>query len=142
MATPSVHPYMVTPPDNLPLSHIIPSYEDYISSEPPIHITTDVQHLPPPTTEDPTTEPSNATLHKNSVDTISIHNLHIVHNDATNLLPVPPSSTPTPCKNRKQFESLNPHRIFECCRFRNQKHLTASTNASIINSGIIHSTIT
>ena len=124
-------PSMVTLPDKLPLPHIIPSYENSISSEPPLHITTDVQSLPPPPTEYPTTEPSDETLHKNSVEPLSIRTLHLVNKKATNLPPVPPSQTPEPCKNRAQFESLNLHRIFGGCRFRNQKHFTAETNASL-----------
>ena len=44
-------------------------------------------------------------------------------------------------QNRTQCESLNLHRIFRCCQFRNQDHLTAETNASLVNSGIILSTI-
>ena len=65
----------------------------------------------------------------------------MVHKEATNLPPIPPSSTPEPCKNRKYFEYLNPHQIFGCRKFRNEKHLTAETNASLVNSDILPSTI-
>ena len=65
----------------------------------------------------------------------------MVHRDATNLPPIPPSSTMAPCENRTQFESLNLHHIFSCRQFRNQKHLTTETNASMVKSGILLSTI-
>ena len=66
-------------------------------------ITTDIQPLPPPTTKDPTTESSDETLHNNYVEPLSMRTLNLVHNYATNILIVPPSSTPEPCKNRTQF---------------------------------------
>ena len=84
---PSIHGY---PPDNFTPPHIIPSDEDPISPEPPLHITTDFQPLPLPPTKDPTNEPSDKTLHKNYAGRLSIHYLHLVHNDATNIMPVPP----------------------------------------------------
>ena len=75
------------------------------------------------------------------VEPLSIRTLNLVHKDATNLPPIPPSSTPAPCKYRTQFKSLNIHRIFGCLYFRNQKHLTAATNSSLVDLGILPSTI-
>ena len=63
------------------------------------------------------------------------------HRDATNIPPIPPSSTPAPCDNLTQFKSLNLHRIFGYRQFCNQKHLTAATNASVVKSGILPSNI-
>ena len=135
-----------------------PSINDYYWSEPPIPtyysirwvlhmlwnfipITTDIQSLPTPPTKDTTTETSNKTLHKKSVEPLYILTLNIVHKEATNIPSVPPSSTPAPCKNRTQFESLNFHRIFWYHQFWNQKYLTAETNTSLINSGLLLSNI-
>ena len=142
-----IHPHLlaiiifVTPPDNLPSQHIIPSDEDSISSEPPIPITTYVQPLHPPPTWDPTTEPRDETLDKNSVEPLSILTLRLFHNDATNIPPVSPLSTPVPCKNGTQFELLNLHRIFGCRGFCNQNHINVSTSASLINLVLLPSTI-
>ena len=111
MATPSGHPSTITPDDNPQSPYIIPSYEDSIWSKPPLPITAHIQPVPPTSTEDTTTEPSDETLHRNSIEPLSICNLNLVHNDAINLPPVSPSSTPSPCKNRTQFESLNLHSI-------------------------------
>ena len=83
----------------------------------------------------------NATLHKNSVEPLSIRTLNLVHRDAKNLSPIPPSLAPVPCDNRTQFESLNIHRIFGCRQFRNQNHLTTATNESLVKSGLLPSTI-
>ena len=141
MDTPSGRPSMITPGTTPQSPNIIPSDEDSISSQPPIHPSIDIDCLPQPSNKVPPTEPRNATLHKNSIDPLSICTLNLVHIDATNLPRIPLSSTPAPCENRTQFESLNIHRIFGFRQFRNQKHLTAATNASLLNSGIIPSTI-
>ena len=96
MATHSGCPSTITPDNNPQPPHIIPSYKDSICYEPPLPITTDVQPPLPPPTENPTTEPSDQTLQKNSVEPLSIRTLHIVNKNTTNLPPVPPSSTPAP----------------------------------------------
>ena len=114
MATPSGCPYMVTTIDNLQSPHIIPSDEDSIWSEAPLLITIDIQPLSPPQNYDPSNEPNDETLHKNSVETLSIHTLNLVHSDATNLLPVPPPPSSAPYKNRTHLELLNLHRILGC----------------------------
>ena len=67
--------------------------------------------------------------------------LSTVHIDASNLPPITTSFTPAPCKNRTQFDSLDLHRIFGCRQFRNQKNITTATNASLVNSGLLPSTI-
>ena len=81
---------MINPADNPQSTHIIPSDEDSICSKPPLPLTTDIQTVPPPPTKDPTTESSNETLHKNSVELLSIIDLNLVHNYANTLLTVPP----------------------------------------------------
>ena len=91
MATTSGLPSTVTPSDNPQSPHIIPSDEYSICSEPPPHITTEITPVPLPPTEDPTTEPSDEILQKNSIEPLSICTLNIVHKDATNIPPVPPS---------------------------------------------------
>ena len=96
MDTPYVRPSTITTSHNPQFSHIIPLDEDYICSKPPINITTDIQYLPPSPTKYPTTEPSNETQHKKSVEPLSIRTLNLVHKDATNLPPVTPSLTPAP----------------------------------------------
>ena len=133
--------HTITPANNPQSPHIIPLGEDSILSETPLPITTDIQYLPLTPTKDTTTEPSYENLNKNSVEPLSIHTLNLVHKDAKNLLPVPPSTTPAPSKNRTQFESLNLQRIFGCRRFRNQNHPTAVTNANLFNPGLLPYTI-
>ena len=96
ISTTSSRPYMVNTPDNLQSPNIIPSYEDYIRSELPLPITTDIQPLPMYPTNDTTTETSDETLHKKYLEPLSIRTLNLVHNKDTNIKPVPPSSTPAP----------------------------------------------
>ena len=137
MATPSGLPSTITPSQKLQSPHINPSDEEYISSQPLIPTSIDINCIPQPSTKVPPTEPSNTTLKKNSIEPLSIRTINLVHKDADNIRPIPPSSTLVSCKNRKHFESLNIHCIFGCRKFRNQKHLTSETNASIVNSGLL-----
>ena len=141
MVIPSNLPSMITPADNHQYPHLIPLDDYYVFIETHLHITIDIQPVPPPPIKYPTNEPSEKTLHKKSVEPLSIRTLNLIHMDATNLPPVPPSSTLAPCKNMTQFESLILHRIFGFCKFRNQNHLTAVTNASLVNSGLLQYTI-
>ena len=141
MATPSGHPSTITPEPKPQSPHIISSDEDSISSQAPLSPSIYIDCIPQPSTKFTPTEPSNATLHKNYIKPLSIHTLNIVHINVTNLPPIPPSSTPAPCNNWTQFESLNLHHIFGCRQFRNQKHLTAATNAILVNSGLLPSNI-
>ena len=85
MATPSGRPSTITSSDNLQSPHFIPSDKDYICYEPPLPMTTDIQHVPLPPTEDTATEPSDETLHKNYVKPLSISTINIVQKYATNL---------------------------------------------------------
>ena len=62
---------------------------------------TDIQPVPPPQTKDTTTEPSDKTLQKDYSEPLSIRTLLSVNKYANSLPPVPPSSTPSPCQNRK-----------------------------------------
>ena len=79
MSTSSGHPPTITPADKPQTPHIVPSDDNYIYSEPPLPITTDIQTVPLPPTKDLTTEPSDETLHNNSVEPLSIRTLNIVH---------------------------------------------------------------
>ena len=133
MATPSSPPLMITPTHTPRTPHIIPSDEESLSYKTPLLTSIDIGCLPPPPTKVPSTEPSDENLHKNSVETLSVHTINLVHEDITNIPPIPTLLTPAPCENRTQFKSLNIHRIFGCKQFRNKKHLTAETNASLVN---------
>ena len=141
MATPSGRPSTITPEPKPQSPSIIPSNEYSISSQDPLPPSIDIDCLPQPLIKVPPTEPSDATLHNNSIKPLSISTLTMFHRYTTNLPPIPQSSTPAPCDNQTQFESLNIHRIFGCRKFRNHKHLIAATNAILVNSGILPSTI-
>ena len=141
MATPSVRPSTITPEQKSQSPHIIPSYYESISSQTSPLQSLNSDNQPQPSIKIKASEPSDAILHKNLVKPLSILNLNIVHRDANNLPHIPPSSTPAPCDNRTQFESLNLHHIFVCRQFRNQKHLTAATNASLVDSILLPYTI-
>ena len=141
MATPSGRPSIITPEPTPQSYHIIPSDEESISYQNSLPPYINIDCLTQPSTKITPTEPSNATLHKNSVKPLSIRTLNLVHRDSSNLPPIPPSLTPAPCENRTKFKSLNIHRIFGCRQFRNQNNLTAATNAIMVNSGLFPSTI-
>ena len=141
MASPSVRPSTINPKPTPHSPQIIPSDEESISSQTYLPPYINIDCLPQPSTRIKPTEPSNTTLHKNSVEPLSIHTLNLFHIYASNLPTIPSSLTPAPCKNRTLFESLNIYRIFGCSQFRNQKHLTKATNASLVNSGLLPSTI-
>ena len=141
MSIPSGRPSTITSEPTPQSPHIIPSYEDSISYQASLPHSIYIDCLPNSLTKITPTEPSDATLHKKSVGLISIRNLNLVHRYASNIPPIPTSLTPAPCKNLTQFESLNLHHIFGCRKFRNQKHITAATNTSLVNSGLRLSTI-
>ena len=137
ISTLSVRPSTITTAQTPQSPHIIPSYEESIYYQPPLPPSIDINCLPQPSTKVPYTEPSDATLHKNSIEPRSIRTLNLVHREYTNLPPIPPPLTAEPCENRTQFKSLNLHRIFGCMQFRNQKHRSSATNASLVNPGLI-----
>ena len=141
MATHSVRPYTSTPEPKPQSLHIIPSDEESISSYSSRLPSLNIYNQPQPSINIKSSEPSNEILHKNSVEPLSVRTLNLVHGYAKNLPPIPPSLTSAPCENRTQFESLNIHRIFGFRQFINQKHLTAATNASLVNSCLLPSTI-
>ena len=118
MATPSGRPSMITPQPKPQSPHIIPSYEDSTSFQASLPPSIDIDCLPQPLNKVPPTETSNVTLHKNSIEPLSISTLNLVHRDDTNLTPIPPSSTLAPCENQTQFEYLNIHCILSCRQFR------------------------
>ena len=132
MATPSGIPSTITPEPTHQSPHIIPSDDESITSKTSLLPSLQSENQPQPLINIKAIEPS---------DKLSLRTLKLVHKETSNLPPIPPSSTPTPCENRTQFESLNLHHIFGCRQFRNQKHLTAATNASLVNSGLLPSTI-
>ena len=69
--------------------------------------------------------------------------LNKLHQSVDNIPEVLPSSTPAACENRTTFDSLKLHKIFRCRRFRNHKHITASSakNATLISSGPLPPTL-
>ena len=141
MATPPGHPSTINPEPTPQPPHIIPSDEESISSQTYLPPSIKIDCLHQPSTKITPNDPSDATLHKNSVEPLSIWNLNLFHRDSRNLPPIPPFSTPAPCKNRTHFEYLNIHRIFVCRRFRNRNNLTTSTNKNMVNLVLIPSTI-
>ena len=141
MATPSGRPSTITTEPTPQSPHIIPSDEESISSKTSLTPSLNIDNPPQPPIKIKATDHSDEILHKNSVEPLSIRTLNLVHRDANNLPPIHPLSTTAPCDNRTQFESLNLHRIFGCIQLRYQKHLTASANASLVNSGLLPSTI-
>ena len=94
---------MITPPENRPSPHTIPSDNESISSETSISVTTEAQPLHLYPTDKLTTEPSDETPQKNSIETLSTRTLHILHHNVSNLSSIPPSSTPASYKNRTPF---------------------------------------
>ena len=141
MATTSGRPSTITPKPKPQSLHVIPSDDESISSQTSLLPSFNSNNKPQPLIKIKASEPSDAILHKNSIEPLSIRTLNLVHKDSNNLPPIPPSLTPAPCENRTQFESLNIHCIFRCRQFRNQKHLTAATNASLVKSGLLPSNI-
>ena len=140
MSTPSSCPSTITPAQKIQSPHIIPSDEKPLSSQPHLPPSVDINYLPQPQTKVIPTEPSNANFHKNSLEILSIHILNLVHKEATNIPPIPSSSTTTPCENRTKFEYLNLHQIFGCRQLCNKKHLTTAENKILFNLGLLPST--
>ena len=87
--------------------HIIPSDDESITSQTSLLLYLKSDNQPQPLINIKASEPSDALLHKNLVEPLSLRTLKLVHNDASNLTHIPPSLTPAPCENRTQFESLN-----------------------------------
>ena len=141
VVTPPDRPSTITYEPTPQSSHIIPSDEESISSQNSLPPSLNIDCIPHPSTKIKPTEPSDATINKKSIEPLSIRTLNIVHRDSLNLPPIPPSLIPAPCNNITQSESLNLHRIFGCSKFRNQNDLTAATNASLVKSGFLSSTI-
>ena len=137
MTTSSGRPSIITPEPTPQSPHIIPSYEESISSKASLPLSINIDCLPQPSTKITPTETRDETLHKNSVEPLSIRTINLVHRDASNLTPTLTSLTLVPFKNRTQFKFLNIHCIFGCRQFRNQKHLTAATNVSLMKSGLL-----
>ena len=141
MTTPYGRPSTIALEPTPHSSHIIPSNEESISCQASLPPSIDIDCLPQYLTKITSTDPSDATVRKNSVEPLSISTINVVHRCARNLPPILPSSTPAPCDYWTQFESLNLHHIFGCRKFLNKKHLTTATNASLLNLGLLPSTI-
>ena len=141
MATTSGRTSKITPEPKPWSPHIIPSDNESISSQTSLLPSSNSDNKPQHLIEIKASEPSDAILHNNSVKPLYIRTLNLFNKDANNLPPIPPLPIPAPCENITQFESLNLHHIFGCRKFRNQKHLTAATNASLVNSGLLPYTI-
>ena len=112
-----------------------------ISSQTHLPPSIDIDCLTQSSSKVPPNEPSYVTLKNNSIEPLFIRTINLVHRDATNIPPIPPSLTLAPCENLTNFEPLNIHRISGCRKLRNQKHLTTETNESLVNSGLLLSTI-
>jgi hypothetical protein len=68
--------------------------------------------------------------------------INSIHESPVSIPDIPPSHIPGPAKHRTTFDSLKLHRIFGCCRFRNQNHIvSASKNATHVHGGELLSTI-
>ena len=141
MATPSGRPSTITPEPKPQSSHIIPSDDESISSQNSLLPSLNSNNKPQPLIKVKPSEPSDTITHNNLVETLYVRSINLVYKDTNNLPPIPPSSTPAPSENIIHFEPLNLHRIFGCRQLRNQKHLTAATNASLVNSGLLPSII-
>lgn len=146
-------------PQARPAAHLIP--EDDMK-----HISF---HIPDPKarplpTEPPPTEPQVVSTPSPTDDSIVISDEELtasaskpltkcmvsaIHDNPSNIQPVPPQYTPAPSENTTTFNSLQLHRIFGCRRFKNQLHITsASQNATLfavvrcrVLSGIIQQLI-
>ena len=94
MATPSGRPPTITPEPKPQSPHIIPSYDESISSQTSILPSLNSDNQPQPLIEIKSSEPSDAILHKKSVEPLSIRALNLVHKDANHLPPIPPLLTP------------------------------------------------
>ena len=100
METTSGRPFTITPEPKHQSPHIVPSDDESITSQTSLLPSLHSDNQPQPLINIKSSEPSDALLHKNLVEPLSILTLNIVHKDASKLPPIPPSSTPTPCENR------------------------------------------
>ena len=107
MATPSGRPSTITPEPTHQSPHIIPSDDESIKSQTSLLPSLQSNNQPQPLINIKASEPSDAILNKNSVEPLSLRTLKLVCKGASNLHPIPPSSTPAPCENRTHFDSLN-----------------------------------
>ena len=103
MATPSGRPSTITPEPKPQSPQIIPSDDESISSQTSLLPSLNSENQPQYPIEIKAIEPSDAILHKNYLELLYISTHNILHRDANNLPPTPPSSTPAPCDNRTQF---------------------------------------
>ena len=100
MTTPSGKPSTITTKLTHQSPHVIPSDDEFITSQTSLPSSLQSDNQPQYLINIKASEPRDALLHKNSVEPLSLRTLNIVHKDASNLPPIPPSSTPAPCDNR------------------------------------------
>ena len=86
MDTTSGRPSAINPSHTPQYPQIIPSYEESLYSQPPLPPYIDIKCLSQPSTKVPPTEPSNATLKKNSIEPLFIRTLNMVNKCAINIL--------------------------------------------------------
>ena len=89
MATPSGRPSTITPEPTHQSPHIIPSDYGSITSQTSLPPSLQCNNQPQPLIHIKASEPSDALLHKNLVEPISLRTLTLVHKDASKLPPIP-----------------------------------------------------
>ena len=108
------------------------------SSDPSVH---DQPSVSSSSTDD-TSVPSDDDILQQASLPLPPNILRSLHQDPTQLPPIPPCSVAAPCEHRTEFDSLKLHRIFGCRKFRNQNLVTAaSSNASLLSTGSRPATI-
>ena len=90
METNLCRPSTITPEPKHQSPRIIPSYDESISSQTYLLPSLHSKNQPQPLTKIKASEASDALLHKNSVEPLSIRTLNLVHKDANNLPSIPP----------------------------------------------------
>jgi hypothetical protein len=85
---------------------------------------------------------SDAELIQNTSKPLTTKLLATIHDDPTNLPPVPPAHTAEPAKKRTLFDNLKLHRIFGCRKFKNQQLIvSASANGCLLSFSKLPATI-
>eukprot|EP00956_Cyclotella_meneghiniana_P012602 scaffold17913_cov36-Cyclotella_meneghiniana.AAC.1 len=141
----TARPAHVIPPeeDDMSLIHYkVPVPKASSSSSRPASPTPTVPQTATQPPASPTSVITDLELETSASTPLSSHLLSTIHNDPTNLPPVPPSYTAGACETRTKFDALKLHKIFGCRKFRTQSHLiAASQNASLLAGGELPSTL-
>ena len=88
--TPSGRPSTITPELTHQSPHIIPSDDESITYQTPLSESLKSDNKPQSLINIKANEPSNALLHKNSVEPLSLRTLNLVNTHASNLPIIPP----------------------------------------------------